>query len=65
MRPIILNTTICFIISMAFMLLLTQCTYSVTMVCTEGTATDVVDETANNTPSTTVSPRVSIPATAL
>lgn len=26
------------------------CTYSITLVHTEGTATDVVDETATNTP---------------
>jgi hypothetical protein len=48
-----------FIISL--MLLLTSCTYSITMVHTEGTATDVVDETATATPATTVS----IPATSL
>lgn len=35
--------------------LLTGCTYAITMVHTEGTATDVVDETATNTPSTSVS----------
>jgi hypothetical protein len=43
----------------------TSCTYSITMVHTEGTASDVVDETATNTPSTSVTPTVSIPATAL
>lgn len=41
-------------------LMLTGCTYSITMVHTEGQATDVVDETATNTPSTTVSPTVSV-----
>lgn len=35
-------------------LALTSCTYSITMVHTEGTATDVVDETATNQPSTSV-----------
>lgn len=30
------------------------CTYSITMVHTEGIASDVVDETATNTPSTSV-----------
>lgn len=40
--------------------ILTSCTYSITMVHTEGTATDVVDET--QTPSTTVSPDITIPA---
>ncbi len=43
-------------------LLLNSCTYSVTLVHTDGIASDVVDETATNTPSTTVSPRLSIPA---
>jgi hypothetical protein len=46
-------------------LLLSACTYSITMVHTQGEATDVVDETATNTPSTSVSPTISIPATAL
>lgn len=45
------------------LLALTSCTYSITMVHTEGQATDVVDETATNSPD--VSPTVSIPATAL
>jgi hypothetical protein len=40
--------------------LLSSCTYSITMVHTEGQASDVVDETATNTPSTTVSPPVSV-----
>lgn len=44
---------------------ITGCTYSITMVHTEGTATDVVDETATNTPSTSVTPTVTIPAAAL
>jgi len=35
------------------------CTYSITMVHTEGTATDVVDETSTNTPSTSVSVPIS------
>ncbi len=43
-------------------LFLTGCTYSITLVHTDGTASDVVDETATNTPSTTISPRLSIPA---
>jgi hypothetical protein len=43
-------------------LFLTSCTYSVTLVHTDGIASDVVDETATNTPSTTVSPRLSIPS---
>lgn len=39
---------------------LTGCTYAITMVHTEGQATDVVDETATNTPSTSVSIPTSI-----
>lgn len=40
---------------MAMSVMMTGCTYAITMVHTEGTATDVVDETATNTPSTSVS----------
>lgn len=43
--------------------LLSSCTYSITMVLTEGAASDVVDE--QQTPSTTVSPTVSLPDKAL
>lgn len=39
--------------------MLSGCTYSITMVHTEGTASDVVDETATNTPSTSLSVPVS------
>jgi hypothetical protein len=46
-----------FIISL--MLLLTSCTCSITIVHTEGTAMDVVDETASASPTTTVSIPVS------
>lgn len=38
---------------------MTSCTYSITMVHTDGTASDVVDETASNTPSTSVSVPIS------
>ena len=38
---------------------LSGCTYSITMVHTEGTASDVVDEAA--TPTSTISPNVNIP----
>jgi hypothetical protein len=41
-------------------LLLTSCTYSITMVHTEGSATDVVDETATNSPSTEATIPVSL-----
>ena len=40
-----------------------SCTYSITMVHTEGQASDVVDETQTNTPDVKTS--LSIPATAL
>lgn len=39
--------------------LLISCTYAITMVHTEGQATDVVDETATNTPSTSVTVPIS------
>ena len=42
------------------MLALSGCTYSITMVHTEGTASDVVDETSS--PTSTISPNVKIPA---
>ncbi len=35
--------------------ILSSCTYSITMVHTEGEAQDIVDETATNTPSTSIS----------
>ena len=54
--------SILFILTILF---LVSCTYSITMVATEDTASDVVDETAANTPSTTVSPKLTIPAAAL
>ena len=46
-------------------LFLAGCTYSITQVHTQGTATDVVDETASNAPTTSVKPTVSIPAAVL
>ena len=48
-----------FAITLAALLFLTSCTYSITQVQTRGSASDVVDETATNTPSTSVT----IPAT--
>lgn len=41
-------------------ILISSCTCSVTMVHTEGKAQDVVDETQENTPSTSVSVPVSV-----
>jgi hypothetical protein len=40
---------------------LTGCTYSITMVHTQGQATDVVDEAATNTPSTSIVPTINVP----
>ena len=45
----------------AFVSSLSSCTYSITMVHTEGTASDVVDETATNSPD--VRPDITIPIT--
>ncbi len=52
-------------ITMAALIFVTSCTYSITMVATHGSASDIVDETASNTPSTTVTPKLTIPATVL
>ncbi len=43
-----------FLMMIGAILLLHSCTHSVTMVHTEGQASDVVDETATNTPSVSV-----------
>lgn len=40
--------------------ILSGCTYSITMVHTQGEATDVVDETATNTPTTSLTVPVSV-----
>jgi len=48
---------------LAICLLLMGCTYTITLVHTEGHASDVVDETS--TPSTSIVPTVSIPAATL
>ncbi len=40
---------------------ISSCTYSITMVHTEGTASDVVDETATNSPD--IKPDITIPIT--
>ncbi len=44
-------------------IILTACTYTITMVHTEGQADDVVDETSTNSPD--VSPEVVIPASTI
>lgn len=51
---IVLMIFISVITSVGLAIGLTSCTYSITMVHTEGQATDVVDETATNTPSTSL-----------
>lgn len=48
---------------LSLLAMLTSCTYTITMVHTEGTASDVVDETSTSTP--TVSPTLTIPASVL
>jgi hypothetical protein len=40
-------------------LLLTSCTFNVSMAHTQGTATDTIDDTASNTPD--ISPTITIP----
>ena len=55
-----------FVISTTLLLLLvglTACTYNVSMAHTEGTAEDVIDDTASNTPN--VSPTVTVPVSAV
>ncbi len=51
------------VIFFASISLLTGCTYSITMVHTQGQATDVVDETQTAKPD--VSPTVSVPVSAI
>jgi hypothetical protein len=43
--------------------ILAACTYSITMVHTEGEAADVVDETATNSPD--ISPEITVPASVI
>jgi hypothetical protein len=43
-------------------ILLSSCSFNVSMAHTQGTATDVIDDTASNTPKTDISPDISIPA---
>jgi hypothetical protein len=53
------------LIVMVAIIYLTSCTYSITQVQTRGSASDVVDETATNTPSSTLSPIIRLPAGAI
>lgn len=52
-----------YLIWSVLLLILAGCTYSITMVHTQGEAQDVVDETATNAPD--VSPNIVLPAPAL
>lgn len=47
--------------SSIFLIILTSCTFNVSMAHTSGTAADVIDDTATNTPN--ISPTVTIPMT--
>jgi len=46
---------------LSLMCLLSSCTYNVSMAHTQGTADDVIDDTASNTPN--ISPNVTVPLT--
>lgn len=54
-----------FVLTTTFLLLtcMTSCTYNVSMAHTQGTADDVIDDTASNTPN--VSPTITVPVSAL
>lgn len=54
-----MNLLSLFVGFMLSILCLTGCTYSITQVHTQGQASDVVDETATNTPSTSLTIPVS------
>jgi hypothetical protein len=59
MRP-----TICIcVLSYAMLIGFTACTFNFSMVHTEGTAADIVDDTTSTSP--TISPNVSIPVSAI
>lgn len=53
------RTLFCFFLCM----MLNSCTYSITMVHTEGQATDIVDET--HSPKADISPNIAIPASVI
>lgn len=55
-----MNIFISLFVFLSIFICLSGCTYSITMVHTQGEAADVVDETA--TPSTSVTPTLTIPA---
>jgi len=51
MMKFLFHITVCFC--------LTSCTYNISMAHTEGTASDVIDDTQSNTPD--VSPTITVP----
>ena len=48
---------------MPFLMFLSSCTYTISMVHTEGTASDVIDDTS--TPTANISPTLNIPVKAV
>lgn len=48
---------------LALLASMTSCTYNVSMAHTQGSAEDVIDDTASNTPN--VSPTITVPVSAL
>ena len=51
------------LLTISMLACMTACTYNVSMAHTEGTAEDVIDDTASNTPN--VSPTVTVPVSAV
>ncbi len=51
------------LLTLALTIVLSSCTYNISMAHTEGTATDVIDDTQSNTPD--VAPVLNIPAAVL
>ncbi len=45
--------------------ILTSCSYNISMAHTQGTAEDVIDDNASNTPTTDISPNLNIPVKGL
>lgn len=51
------------LLTLSMLVCMTACTYNVSMAHTEGTAEDVIDDTASNTPN--VSPTVTVPVSSV
>lgn len=58
-----MNKIIRFMLCLSLVFCMTACTYNVSMAHTQGTADDVIDDNASNTPN--VSPTVSLPVSPL